>query len=405
LKTQSCAVLCLTPGLLTNEVTRAQWQAVAPDAVMLVDESVAQAAELQISNQWPLAAIINTLLLAASMTRQHQLDAMFESFVVASVTAIEQRDPITRGHSFRVARMTTGLAEALSRSDLARFRETRFSERQLRELRYAALLHDFGKIGVRENVLVKARKLTPEHHSAIRERINVETERLKRRALAQQLVMLRSGMDSRQELLVIEQELESKLAALDVYWTAIQEANEPEILKKKPGKALKLAIEYSLSEDGMPLLTAEEQRVLSIPRGTLTPEERREIEAHVVHTYNFLRRIPWPEDLAAIPEIAGAHHEKLDGSGYPQGRTGADIPLPSQLMTVADIYDALTAADRPYKKSLPSERAFQVLDDETKSGKLDADIVRIFIEAKVFDLAGDPVAPAGNIPKNISILA
>jgi len=193
-------------------------------------------------------------------------------------------------------------------------------------------------------------------------------------------------MDSRQELQAIEGELQSKLAALDVYWAAIQEANEPEIVKKKPGKALKQAIEYSLSEEGTPLLTMEEQRVLSIPRGSLTPDERREIESHVVHTYNFLRRIPWPEDLAAIPEIAGAHHEKLDGSGYPQGRSQADIPFPSQLMTVADIYDALTAADRPYKKSLPSERAFTVLEDEAKRGKLDADLVRVFIEAKVYGM-------------------
>ena len=111
----------------------------------------------------------------------------------------------------------------------------------------------------------------------------------------------------------------------------------------------------------------------------------------MVHTYNFLRRIPWPADLAAIPEIAGAHHEKLDGSGYPRGRTQSDIPFPSRLMTVADIYDALTAADRPYKKSMPTERAFAVLEDEAKHGKLDADLVKIFVEAKVFTLAGEVV--------------
>lgn len=388
LKDQHCTVLCLTPVLLTAEMARAQWQAAAPNAGMAVDETVAYADEVHISNHWPATAIANTLSLTGCMTRQRQFDAMFDGFVTAAVTAIEQRDPATNGHSFRVAQLTTGLAQALPRSGLVRFRDTQFSDRQLRELRYAALLHDFGKIGVRENVLIKAHKLTPEHHLAIRERITVETERLKRRALAQQLVMLRSGMDSRQELLAIEQELESKLAALDAYWAAIQEANEPEIVKKKPGKALKQAIEYSLSEDGMPLLTAEEQRVLSIPRGSLTPEERREIESHVVHTYNFLRRIPWPADLAAIPEIAGAHHEKLDGSGYPHGHRQADIPLPSRLMTVADIYDALTAADRPYKKSLPSERAFKVLEDEAKNGKLDVDLVKIFIEARVFNLAG-----------------
>lgn len=579
LKNRTCGVLCLSANLLGGEITRAQWQAAAPDAVLVVDDSVAQAGDVQISKKWPAAAIASSLSLAAAMARQRQhvrqltdvgvalssershqalleliltearrlagcdaatifltekhpdgsselvvrlaqnesvkfsfeeqrlpldqtsiagyvtvtgeeinltdayappadmpwrfnssfdqrfayrtsslyavalripqgeiiggiefinrkrdpskkltspettlsetqpfsddilpllrslasqaavaidnnrlllaIEDMFEGFVVASVTAIEQRDPATSGHSFRVARLTTGLAEALPRSGITRFRSINFSPRQLRELRYAALLHDFGKIGVREHVLVKAHKLTPEHYQAIRERINLEIERLKRRALAQQLVMLRSGMSSRDELLSIEQELESKLTALDAYWAAIQEANEPDMLKSKPSKALKTAKDYKLSEQDIPLLTDDEHRVLSIPRGSLTPEERREIESHVVHTYNFLRRIPWPADLAAIPEIAGAHHEKLDGSGYPRGRTQSDIPFPSRLMTVADIYDALTAADRPYKKSMPTERAFAVLEDEAKNGKLDVDLVKIFVEAKVFTLAGE----------------
>ncbi len=584
-KTQTCAVLCLTPNLLAGGMTRAQWQAAAPDAIVVVDDSVAQTGEVRISNQWPMAAMAGTLSLAATMARQRQqvrqltdvgvalssershqalleliltqarrlagcdaatifltekhpdgsselvmrlaqnesvqfpfeeerlpldltsiagfvtvtgeeinladayappvdrpwrfngsfdqrfgyrtsslyavalripqgeiiggiefinrkrhpaarltspevtlsetlpfndeilpllrslasqaavaidnnrlllaIEDMFEGFVVASVTAIEQRDPATSGHSFRVARLTTGLAEALPRSGVARFRGMHFNARQLRELRYAALLHDFGKIGVREHVLVKAHKLTPELYQAIRERINLEIERLKRRALAQQLVMLRSGMSSHEELLSIEQELEGKLAALDAYWAAIQEANEPDMLKSKPSKVLKIAKSYTLSEQDIPLLTEAEHRVLSIPRGSLTPEERREIESHVEHTYNFLRRIPWPADLAAIPEIAGAHHEKLDGSGYPRGRTQADIPFPSRLMTVADIYDALTAADRPYKKSMPSERAFVVLEDEAKHGKLDADLVKIFVEAKIFTLSGEVVTATG----------
>ena len=169
------------------------------DEILPLLRSLASQAAVAIDN--------NRLLLA--------IEDMFEGFVVASVTAIEQRDPATSGHSFRVARLTTGLAEALPRSGVARFRGMHFNARQLRELRYAALLHDFGKIGVREHVLVKAHKLTPELYQAIRERINVETERLKRRALAQQLVMLRSGMSSHEELLSIEQELEGKLAALD----------------------------------------------------------------------------------------------------------------------------------------------------------------------------------------------
>ncbi|MGH8378593.1 MAG: hypothetical protein ACRER7_06530, partial [Gammaproteobacteria bacterium] len=146
IKDHDCAVLCLTPALLAAETTRAHWEAAAPDAALVVDESLAQTDDIRISNHWPAAAIVNTLLLAASLTRQHQLDDMFEGFVLASVEAIEQRDPVTSGHSLRVARMTTGLAEALPRSGLARFHGTCFTHVQLRELKYAALLHDFGDI-------------------------------------------------------------------------------------------------------------------------------------------------------------------------------------------------------------------------------------------------------------------
>lgn len=355
---------------LTNpETTPAEVLPFTNDVVPLLRALASQAA----------VAIENNRLLAA-------IEDMFEGFVVASVTAIEQRDPTTSGHSFRVARFTTGLAEALPRSGVARFREARFGERQLRELRYAALLHDFGKIGVREHVLVKAHKLSEQHYLAIRERINLERERLKRRALAQQLSLVRGNRGNGEALRAVEQELAQRLAQLDAYWNAIQEANEPNVLHKEVGETLGHVTGYRLTEEETPLLNEDEYRILAIPRGSLTDDERREIESHVVHTYNFLRRIPWPEELAGIPEIAGAHHEKLDGSGYPQGRREPEIPFPSRLMTVADIYDALTAADRPYKKSMPAERALAILEDEAKHGKLDGDLVKIFTEARVFTL-------------------
>ena len=123
---------------------------------------------------------------------------------------------------------------------------------------------------------------------------------------------------------------------------------------------------------------------LKITRGSLSPMEIDEIRSHVVHTYQFLTKIPWGKSMARIPEIARAHHEKLDGSGYPMGVKDVDIPLSSKVMTVADIYDALTASDRPYKKALAEDRALQILGFEVEDGHLDEELVRIFREAEVF---------------------
>jgi 3',5'-cyclic-nucleotide phosphodiesterase len=128
-----------------------------------------------------------------------------------------------------------------------------------------------------------------------------------------------------------------------------------------------------------PLLRDEEFKLLSIRKGSLSLEERTQIESHVSHTYRFLSSIPWTADLARVPEIAHAHHEKLDGSGYPRGLRADRIPVPARIMTVCDIYDALTAADRPYKKAVPREKALRILEDESREGLLDPWLVEVFI--------------------------
>jgi len=133
------------------------------------------------------------------------------------------------------------------------------------------------------------------------------------------------------------------------------------------------------------LLTPEEAGVLAISRGSLTDVERHEIQQHVVHTFQFLAQIPWTRELRRIPEIARSHHEKLDGSGYPLGITADGIPVQSRMMTIADIYDALTATDRPYKKAMRVEEALATLRDEQRGGALDGALLDLFIEARVFE--------------------
>ncbi|MCH1550683.1 MAG: hypothetical protein L7T19_05930, partial [Pseudomonadales bacterium] len=120
---------------------------------------------------------------------------------------------------------------------------------------------------------------------------------------------------------------------------------------------------------------------LSMRKGSLTPEERRAIQSHVVYTKEFLQTLPWPPELANVPDIAGAHHERQDGSGYPLGLVGEQIPLASQVMAVCDIFDALTAMDRPYKSAMPAESAFAILEDEVSRGLLDKSLVEIFIRS------------------------
>ena len=114
-------------------------------------------------------------------------------------------------------------------------------------------------------------------------------------------------------------------------------------------------------------------------------EERKEIESHVTHTFAFLQRIPWTSMLKDVPSIAFMHHEKLDGTGYPRGVPGKDIPPQSRMMTIADIYDALTAMDRPYKKAMPHARAIDILQDESNRGKIDSDLLQVFIEARIHE--------------------
>lgn len=324
-------------------------------------------------------AIENTIL-------QNDIKALFEGFVNASVAAIEQRDPTTSGHSFRVADLCVDLAESVSISNLTRLRNVRFTDTEVRELKYAALLHDFGKVGVRESVLVKEKKLKEGSLENIHYRILLAQERLRTQALGKQLAMYRNGGFEEGRFLEIEQLLARDIDLLKQFYDTIVEANEPSILKEDNRAMLDRITGYRLQdqEAELAILTADELNLLSISKGSLSPTERKEIESHVVHTQNFLNHIPWTKEFQNIPTIAGAHHEKLDGSGYPYGMTDSDIPLPSKIMTICDIYDALTASDRPYKPAMNNEQAIDILRKEAGGGMLDIDLVDIFVDAKVF---------------------
>jgi HD-GYP domain-containing protein (c-di-GMP phosphodiesterase class II) len=318
-----------------------------------------------------------------------EVKTLFEGFVRASVTAIESRDPTTSGHSERVADLTIGLATAADRVDRGPYADLSLSVDDIKQIEYAALLHDFGKVGVREHVLVKAKKLYEHQRDLIVQRFEfikrtLQVEQLERKV---RFLLEASREDIASGLPVIEEEARARLAELDEYLRFVLEANEPTVLEAGGcDRIAELAARMYLDGAGQPkpYLTGEEVTALQILRGSLTAEERFEIESHVVHTFNFLKQIPWGRTFREIPEIAGAHHEKLDGTGYPNRLTGDRIPVPAKMMAISDIYDALTASDRPYKRAVPETKALDILADEVKRGKLDDELFRIFVEAGVY---------------------
>ncbi|HEU4368535.1 MAG TPA: HD domain-containing phosphohydrolase [Methylomirabilota bacterium] len=314
---------------------------------------------------------------------------LFEGFVKASVTAIESRDPTTSGHSFRVADLTVGLAEAVDRCGRGTYRDVGFTAAELRELRYAALLHDFGKVGVREHVLVKAKKLYPADLERIRQRVELLMRDLELGVTLRKLDWaVRRQPEYADRAARLDGELAAAVAELNDALDVILTVNEPTIHAHDFAARL-LRITARSWEDHRggrrTVLTPDEASVLAITRGSLTDAERREIQQHVVHTFQFLAQIPWTRELRRIPEIARSHHEKLDGSGYPFGAAAEQIPVQARMMTIADIYDALTAADRPYKKALRVEDALDTLRAEHRAGALDGALLDLFIDARVFE--------------------
>jgi HD-GYP domain-containing protein (c-di-GMP phosphodiesterase class II) len=321
------------------------------------------------------------------------IERLFEGFIRASVQAIEARDPTTAGHSFRVADFTERLALAVDRNSDHEFRNVSFTREQIQELRYASLLHDFGKVGVREDVLVKAKKLYPHQLDMIRQRFLLARARLERRAYQQLLALHAEGLDEgefaarRRE---VEQTLAVDCAELDGYLQLVLAANEPTVLSEAAPAQLERLLRFTYpGENGeaLPLLEDFEFANLALAKGSLNIKERTEIESHVSHTFAFLSLIPWTRDLRDLPRIAYAHHEKMDGTGYPRRLAGDEIPVQSRMMAIADIYDALTATDRPYKRALPMDKALAILDAEAKHNKIDGRLLRVFVEAQAWQPA------------------
>lgn len=293
------------------------------------------------------------------------IEQMWDGFIQACMTAIDSRDPVTGGHSQRVTDYTMATAEAMSEDSVA-FPEFNLTPEELKCLKYSCMLHDFGKLVISENVLQKANKLYPGMLDVIEFRFGMA------KAVAK-----------------LKGQPQEELDELDRLLSMIQKANVPTVLDDDTSGGLDKCLHYEFEDiDGRKhtLLTEKEYFYLSIKRGSLTEEERKIIQSHANHTFDFLIKIPWTNELKLIPVVAALHHERIDGKGYPFGLAGEQIHMQGRIMAVADIFDALTAADRPYKKAMPVEKACAILKDEAERSALDKRIVDYFVDNALYDI-------------------
>jgi len=295
---------------------------------------------------------------------------IFEGFLGSSIAAIDERDRVTSGHSRRVMGYAMAFVEAVNKADEGFFKDVHFSEDRKRQFKFAALLHDIGKIGVPEALLNKEDHLPRGEFTAILSRLDIVRFQL---------------LESRPEYTLSWSSLEE----LETDRSFLVRVNTSGFLSDDDYErlvTLKNRRYVNSHGDQVPLLTEEEFEGLSVRRGNLTKKERETINSHALSSLRILSKIPWTPDLEKIPDIAARHHEKLDGTGYPHGLKNDEMGLEEKILSVIDIYDAMVAHDRPYKPAIPVPDALEILRAEARAGHLDSTIIEFFIRQDVYKI-------------------
>ncbi len=311
-----------------------------------------------------------------------QLAELFESLVNLINTAIDEKSPYTSKHCERVPELTMLIAEAVDRTGSGPLADFTMTDADRYELRIAGLMHDCGKITTPVHVMDKATKL-----ETLFDRIHLLQSRLeilRRDAAIARLEALAGNPD---EAAAIEAAYRARLAELEDDRDFLERCNlGGEAMAEADQARIGRIAAYRWTDArgvSQPFLSAEEEACLRIPRGTLTPAEREIINHHIVSTLHMLEALPWPRHLQRVPEYAGGHHERMDGKGYPRGLRGEDMSVQARIMAIADIFEALTAGDRPYKSAKPLSECLAIMDRMAAEGHIDPDIYRIFVDQGV----------------------
>jgi HD-GYP domain-containing protein (c-di-GMP phosphodiesterase class II) len=314
-----------------------------------------------------------------------ELNALFDAFVKLIATAIDEKSPYTGGHCRRVPELTMMLAEAASESDIGDLRDFHLNDDDRYELSVASWLHDCGKITTPEYVMDKSTKLET-IYDRIHE-VDLRFEVMKRDAeietLREKLERTRRGESTEG----LDEVLYSRLRTWDEQKTFLQESNiGGEFMDDDQQHRVReiAAQTYSASGGRQPLLSAEEVENLTIAKGTLTDEERNVINHHIVATIKMLESLPFPKMLQNVPEYAGGHHERMDGKGYPRGLTREQMSVPARVMAIADVFEALTAVDRPYKKGKKLSECLTIMGRMKEDNHIDPELFQVFIDSKVY---------------------
>ena len=315
-----------------------------------------------------------------------ELQILFESFIKMIAGTIDDKSPYTGGHCRRIPVLTMMLAEAAHNEESGPLEKFRITEKDRYELETAAWLHDCGKVTVPEYVMDKSTKLET-IYDRIRN-IELKMEILMRDA---EIAYLRASLESdgsAQVLARLKSNLEEQCQKYRAALAFMQKANiGGEFMNDEDIARLNELAQYSwIDLDGNveQLLSADELKNLSIRRGTLNREEREIINNHIVVTIKMLESLPFPKNLKNVPEYAGGHHEKMDGSGYPRGLQRDQMSVQARIMAVADIFEALTASDRPYKQGKKLSECLKIMGNMKKDQHIDPDIFDIFIKNKVY---------------------
>lgn len=318
----------------------------------------------------------------------NELRKLFQAFIESIATAIDEKSPYTGGHISRVTELTMMIAQKINEAGSGAFAGVHFSKDELEELRVAAWLHDVGKITIPEHVVDKSHKLETifDRIELVKTRFDLIKQIKEKEFLLQKAALLQQKHPDQNHLKKAEKDLKKALSLLEKEKAFIVKCNlAREVLSDGDVERLMQIAnkKYEIEEQSHPYLTHDEVYNLSIRRGTLTPEERKIIENHAMVSIKILRQLPFPKKLANVPAYAGGHHERLDGSGYPFGLTQEQLPLQARIMALADVFEALTAKDRPYKKPMKLSQAIQILGKMCSENHLDKDLYELFISSGI----------------------